>query len=88
MRLPEFVAAADRVFSAMSCRKPTKTTDHSAVSATSRTRPIGPLSMWMPNGSDTSTMSTAMRTPLHASAMSRPKTIDERGTGVARSLSK
>ena len=46
------------------------------------------LSIVIPNGSATSTSRVAMRTPFTASPMSRPSTIDVRGIGVARSLSK
>jgi hypothetical protein len=88
MRLPEFVAAALRVFSAMSCRNPRKTTDHSAVSATSSTNPIGPLAIETPNGSASSTRTVAMSRPFTSSAIRRPSTIAVRGIGVARTLSK
>ena len=62
-RLPEFVAAALRVLSAISCMKPVKTTAQSAVSAMSRTKPSGPLAIEMPNGSASSTIAVAIAGP-------------------------
>ena len=87
-RPPEFVAAALRVLSAISCMKPVNTTAQSAVSAMSRTKPSGPLAMRMPKGSASSTITVAISRPLTASAMSRPITIAIREIGAARSLSK
>jgi len=88
IRPPEFVAAALRVFRAMSCMKPAKTTAQSAVSAISSTKPSSPLAMVMPNGSASSTIAVAISRPLASSAISRPSTMEVRGIGVARSLSK
>jgi hypothetical protein len=85
---PEFVAAALRVFSAMSCMKPVKTTDHIAVRPISSTKPSGPLAREIPNGRASSRSAVAMAVPFTASATSRPSTMAVRETGAARSLSK
>jgi len=68
--------------------KPTKTTDHSAVSMISSAKPIGPLAIVMPNARASSTIADAMMSPLTASAIRRPSTIAVRGMGDWRSLSK
>ena len=88
IRLAELVAAALRVLSAMICRKPRKTTDHSAVSRTSSTKPSGPLAISMPKAIPSAITAVAITRPLANSAISRPSTMAVRGIGTARSLSK
>ena len=88
IRPPELVAAALRVFSAISWMKPTNTTDHNAVNSTTSRNPTGPLATRMPNTNESSISAVARTRPLTSSASSRPSTIEVRGIGVARSLSK
>ena len=82
------VAAALRVFSAISCMKPTNTTAHSAVRATSSTNPSGPLAIVMPKMIPSTTIRTEISRPFANSAISRPSTSAVREIGAERSLSK
>ena len=84
----EFVAAALRVFSAISCMNPENTTAHPAAIAIRSRKPSGPLAIVMPNGRATRTMTVVMQTLFTASELRRPKTMAVRATGAARSLSK
>ena len=68
--------------------KPTNTTAHSAVRPISSTKPSTPLAIVIPKISPRITISTAISSAFANSATSRPSTIAERDTGVARSLSK
>ena len=88
IRPPELVAAALRVLSAISCMKPTKTTDHRAVRPTSSRKPTGPLAIEMPKTSPSTVTAAAISRPFAISAISRPITIAVREIGAARSLSK
>jgi hypothetical protein len=50
--------------------------------------PNGPLAIVIPKGSAMRTITIEIATHLTPSATSRPSTIEYRGTGIARSLSK
>jgi len=82
------VAAALRVFIAISCMKPTNTHAHSAVSRTSSRKPSTPLAIEMPKMMPSTTIRVEISTPLANSAIRRPSTSAVREIGAARSLSK
>ena len=82
------MAAALRVFRAMSCTNPEHTTAHVAASARTSTKPITPLATETPKGRAMSTIRAEMAAVLAASATRRPSTMALRDTGAARSLSK
>ena len=86
--IAEFVAAAERVFSAISCMNPTYTTAHIAVSATSRMKPSTPDAIEIPKMIPSTMIAIVISTDFTPSPISRPSTSDVREIGVARSLSK